>query len=151
VGWLKTPEQVDASVAIAEQFPFYFAPHHTLAVFLRLEQQHCARQRTRNSRQRHCRTLPESLPQVHVRGAASFVLQNLFNPPFSALKKINILCMYVEQSYFARWWRLQPQHTRALVRGLVDSGQLSFSNGGWCMHDEATPHYADMIDQMTLG
>jgi hypothetical protein len=59
--------------------------------------------------------------------------------------------MYVEQSYFARWWRLQPQHTRALVRVLVDSGQLSFANGGWCMHDEATPHYLDMIDQMTLG
>ena len=63
----------------------------------------------------------------------------------------NILCMYVEQSYFARWWRLQPLPTRALVRLLVQTGQLSFANGGWCMHDEATPHYVDMIDQMTLG
>ena len=57
----------------------------------------------------------------------------------------------MEQSYFVRWWRLQPLPTRDLVRLLVRTEQLSFANGGWCMHDEATPHYVDMIDQMTLG
>jgi hypothetical protein len=37
------------------------------------------------------------------------------------------------------------------VRGLVRNGQLQFVNGGWCMHDEATTHYVDMVDQTTLG
>ncbi len=77
-----------------------------------------------------------------------FTYEKLF---MFCIQLFNIECMYVEQSYFARWWRLQPLPRRALVRALVESGQLSFANGGWCMHDEATPHYADMIDQMTLG
>ena len=58
---------------------------------------------------------------------------------------------YVEQAYFQRWWAQQNEDIRAQVRVLVQSGQLEFSNGGWCMHDEATTHYVDMIDQTTLG
>ncbi|CAE7198223.1 unnamed protein product [Symbiodinium natans] len=58
---------------------------------------------------------------------------------------------YVEQAFFVRWWRQQDDATRALVKRLVSSGQLEFTNGGWCMHDEAAPHFLDMIDQTTLG
>ena len=59
--------------------------------------------------------------------------------------------VYSEIAFFQRWWRAQPNATKELTRRLVNSGQLSFVNGGWCMHDEATPHYVDMIDQTTLG
>ena len=34
---------------------------------------------------------------------------------------------------------------------LVEEGRLEFVNGGWSMHDEACPHYAAMVDQMSLG
>ncbi|CAM6125814.1 unnamed protein product [Calypogeia fissa] len=59
--------------------------------------------------------------------------------------------IYVEQAFFQRWWRVQSKSKQKLVKGLVDSGQLEFINGGWCMHDEATTHYIDTIDQTTLG
>ena len=59
--------------------------------------------------------------------------------------------VYVEQAYFQRWWAEQNDDIRAATRRLVHNGQLSFANGGWCMHDEATTHYLDMIDQTTLG
>lgn len=34
---------------------------------------------------------------------------------------------------------------------LVKEGRLSFINGGWVQHDEASAHYAAMIDQTSLG
>ncbi|KAL6494430.1 hypothetical protein OROGR_031230 [Orobanche gracilis] len=59
--------------------------------------------------------------------------------------------IYVEQAFFQRWWRNQSEDMKTKVRMLVKSGQLEFINGGMCMHDEATTHYIDMIDQTTLG
>ena len=58
---------------------------------------------------------------------------------------------YVEMAFFDMWWREQSDETKALVKRLVKNGQLSFVNGGWCMHDEAATHYMGMIDQTTLG
>ncbi|KAL0843066.1 hypothetical protein Bca101_016311 [Brassica carinata] len=55
--------------------------------------------------------------------------------------------IYVEQ----RWWREQSEEIKTIVKGLIRSGQLEHINGGMCMHDEAAPHYIDMIDQTTLG
>ena len=59
--------------------------------------------------------------------------------------------VYAEQAFFQRWWAQQTTEVQALTRRLVRAGQLQFINGGWCMHDEAAPHYVDMIDQTTLG
>lgn len=59
--------------------------------------------------------------------------------------------IYVEQAFFQRWWREQSESMHNVVRQLVNSGQLEFINGGMVMHDEAAPHYIDMIDQTTMG
>ncbi|TYZ68389.1 hypothetical protein PybrP1_003372 [[Pythium] brassicae (nom. inval.)] len=60
--------------------------------------------------------------------------------------------MFVEQAFFQRWWGEQGSKTKAVVRELVAQGRLDLSvNGGWVMHDEATPHYAAMVDQTAYG
>jgi hypothetical protein len=60
--------------------------------------------------------------------------------------------MFVEQSFFQRWWKQQSDKTKQIVKQLVKEGRLDLSvNGGWCMHDEAAPHYIAMIDQTAYG
>ncbi|RNE99561.1 putative lysosomal alpha-mannosidase precursor [Trypanosoma rangeli] len=58
---------------------------------------------------------------------------------------------YVEIGFFSRWWEQQSPATRKIVQALVAEGRLQFANGGWCMHDEASTHFIDMIDQTTIG
>ena len=59
--------------------------------------------------------------------------------------------LYTQMAFFSMWWGDQSNDVKKSVRELVKNGQLSFANGGWCMHDEATTHYMGMIDQTTLG
>jgi hypothetical protein len=59
--------------------------------------------------------------------------------------------IYVEMAFFWRWWNEQTEEKKQQVRKLFNEGRLEFINGGWCMNDEATAFYTDIIDQMTLG
>lgn len=61
--------------------------------------------------------------------------------------------VFVEQSFFQRWWAELNAKQREIVKRLVvETHQLDLSvNGGWCMHDEATPHFSAMFDQTRLG
>ncbi len=54
-------------------------------------------------------------------------------------------------AFFKKWWNQQTQDKKNVVKNLVEKGQLEFINGGWCMNDEASTHYVDIIDQMALG
>ncbi|XP_059645279.1 alpha-mannosidase At3g26720 isoform X2 [Cornus florida] len=84
-----------------------------------------------------------------IRGAC---VQNVLDSVISALlDDKNRKFIYVEVAFFQRWWRQQSEALQTKVKELVNSGQLEFINGGMCMHDEATPHYIDLIDQTTMG
>jgi hypothetical protein len=48
-------------------------------------------------------------------------------------------------------WDEQDDARRNVTKGLVAGGQLEFINGAWCMHDEASPFYVEMVDQTTRG
>jgi len=67
------------------------------------------------------------------------------------LRDENRKFMFVETAFFARWWDEQPDSRREQTRNLVNEGRLEFVNGGWCMHDEASPNYVEMVDQTTRG
>eukprot|EP00038_Savillea_parva_P019125 m.26584 g.26584 ORF g.26584 m.26584 type:complete len:1203 (-) comp4326_c0_seq1:85-3693(-) len=58
---------------------------------------------------------------------------------------------YVEMAFFERWWNEQSNATQAIVRKLVATGQLEFANGGWCMPDEASPTYVELLRNMQRG
>jgi len=59
--------------------------------------------------------------------------------------------VYVEMAFFWRWWNEQDDSTKQMVRTFVNEGRLEFVIGAWCMNDEATTYYQDIIDQQSLG
>ncbi len=58
---------------------------------------------------------------------------------------------YVEMKFLSMWWSEQTEQTKTNVRMLVNQGRLEIVNAGWSMHDEACPHYEDMINNMMEG
>ncbi|CDY18591.1 BnaA09g08040D [Brassica napus] len=85
-----------------------------------------------------------SIQKACVRNVMDSVMDSLRRDP-------NRKFVFAEMAFFTRWWGEQNPETHEQVKKLVNSGQLEFVNGGWSMNDEATCHYIDMIDQMTLG
>jgi hypothetical protein len=58
---------------------------------------------------------------------------------------------YVEMAYFYRWWNEINDEMKSKVLHIIQNGQLQLNLAGWCMNDEATTHYAGIINQMTEG
>jgi len=85
-----------------------------------------------------------TIQHAHVQAILDSAMEALFKNP-------NRTFTYVEQKFFSMWWSEQTDVMKEAVKKLVSENRLSFVNGGWCMHDEATTHFMGMIDQTTLG
>jgi hypothetical protein len=88
--------------------------------------------------------LNQTIQQVSVKDILDSVVASLLENPSRTFT-------YVEIKFFSMWWELQSDAVRDSVRFLIANKQLSFVNGGWCMHDEATTHYMGMVDSTTRG
>ena len=87
----------------------------------------------------------DTIQVVSVREILTSVVEALENNPSRTFT-------YAEIKFFFMWWKEQPESVRERVQKLVrETKQLTFINGGWCMHDEASTHYIGMIDQTALG
>eukprot|EP01012_Entosiphon_sulcatum_P008827 TRINITY_DN14848_c0_g1_i1.p1 TRINITY_DN14848_c0_g1~~TRINITY_DN14848_c0_g1_i1.p1 ORF type:complete len:1003 (-),score=169.22 TRINITY_DN14848_c0_g1_i1:8-3016(-) len=90
--------------------------------------------------------------QTTVNGYYVTSVRNILDQAYTGLMaNPNRRYTYVEIAFFQLWWAEQTDDVKANVRKLVADGRLEFTNGGWCMSDEAAVHYSDFIDQMTLG
>lgn len=58
---------------------------------------------------------------------------------------------YVEMKFFTMWYNEQSEETKDKLKQLIKAGRFEFVNAGWSMHDEACPHYEDMINNMMKG
>lgn len=59
--------------------------------------------------------------------------------------------IYVESSFFFKWWQDQSEDYKEKVKQLVYEGRLEFIGGAWSMNDEAATHYQSTVDQFTWG
>ncbi len=91
----------------------------------------------------YLKTVDENYEQ-DIKHIITNVVQSLSKSPKRTFTQVEIY-------YFNRWWTEQHNDTKTLVQKLVNSGQLSFTNGGYCSNDEGAAHYNGIIDQMTLG
>lgn len=79
-------------------------------------------------------------------------VQSILTSTMQALKQDSARTFVVtEIKFFAMWWKEQTVAMKTAVRWLVSGKQLTFVNGGWCMHDEAASHFIGMMDQLSTG
>lgn len=79
-------------------------------------------------------------------------VQYIYNTVIEELQKNpNRRFSFAETGFLWRWYTSNSDYDRHQLQRLVKNGQIELIGGGWVQNDEATSHYVDIIDQMTLG
>ena len=92
--------------------------------------------------------LNNTIQDANVSAILDSVLVSLSNPSTRHYKRT---FTYVEMAFFSRWFATLTHDSIATLKELIAKKQFTFTNGGWCMHDEANTHYIGMIDNTALG
>jgi hypothetical protein len=79
-------------------------------------------------------------------------VQSIFDSVFNELEfNSNRTFHAVEVGFLMRYLEARPPSVTAAVQAYLASGQLTTSNGGWVMPDEASGTWVEMADALSLG
>ncbi|KAH6942206.1 hypothetical protein HPB50_001775 [Hyalomma asiaticum] len=67
------------------------------------------------------------------------------------LKNKKRMFSVTEMAFLKKWYESSSEVFRIIFRKFVAEGRVELVSGGMVMNDEATTHYSDILDQMTLG
>ena len=67
------------------------------------------------------------------------------------MKYPNMTFIWAESVFLSLWWDTVGDQKKAQVKELLSRGQLEIVIGSWVVPDEATTHYAALVDQMIEG
>lgn len=98
-----------------------------------------------------CKTADEYLTGANI-GQQHASVRSILNSVTESLAQNETLKFtYVEMGFFKPWYDLQTQQKKDSVKKLIKNKQLEIVNGGWSAHDEASPHFDDLINNMMVG
>lgn len=99
------------------------------------------------------------VPHSHMDIASNSTFEANFQKAMSILNSVSgellkskkRMFSVTEMAFLKRWYESSNEVFRIIFKKFVSEGRVEFVSGGMVTNDEASTHYSDIIDQMTLG